>query len=375
MVDVLALASSKKQRTSGHYFVRLGHQGTAVLSNHQFPRSATSRLTALTPRLPAGVPTVATTVPGDEVQDFLKYKAAQDLRNGITDSKTRINMPLSSGQAEDRSLPPTDARRFHLTRDLSLAPRSQLTSGIQKSRLMLRPHLPTFIEKSRSTSREELASHAEPPVDRIIRSVDGANHELDAKRILSKDGTVKKEKTSTFQKPKIAVVKNGQSIHDDPTTWDLTSDRLADELMTLALEMDPDARVAYEAESRSQHDANLPNVYSDAMLLDGPDDFVYETYIRVQEKGIADLADLAQSRNLGYLVIDEEDEDLWEQYLNEEDDDDDEWDEEDADSNAEDNPRNDYPEDEVSSDDEFSRNIYKYRRDHSDDEQYDQDYQ
>lgn len=40
---------------------------------------------------------------------------------------------------------------------------------------------------------------------------------------------------------------------------------------------------------------------------------------------------------------------------------------------AEDNPANDYPEDEVSSDDQFSRNPYKYRQYDSDNE-YDDDY-
>lgn len=42
-------------------------------------------------------------------------------------------------------------------------------------------------------------------------------------------------------------------------------------------------------------------------------------------------------------------------------------------SSAEDNPANDYPEDEVSSDDQFSRNPYKYRQYHSDNE-YDDDF-
>jgi hypothetical protein len=37
---------------------------------------------------------------------------------------------------------------------------------------------------------------------------------------------------------------------------------------------------------------------------------------------------------------------------------------------AEDNPANDYPEDEVSSDDEFDRGAYNYRHYASDDEQY-----
>ena len=39
---------------------------------------------------------------------------------------------------------------------------------------------------------------------------------------------------------------------------------------------------------------------------------------------------------------------------------------------AEDNPSNDYPDEELSSDDEFSRNPYRYHRDHEEDE-YDDD--
>jgi hypothetical protein len=38
---------------------------------------------------------------------------------------------------------------------------------------------------------------------------------------------------------------------------------------------------------------------------------------------------------------------------------------------AEDNPRNDYPEDEVSSEDEYGQSAYKYRHGASDDEEYD----
>jgi hypothetical protein len=38
---------------------------------------------------------------------------------------------------------------------------------------------------------------------------------------------------------------------------------------------------------------------------------------------------------------------------------------------AEDNPRNDYPEDEVSSEDEYGHSAYKYRNGASDDEEYD----
>jgi hypothetical protein len=44
-------------------------------------------------------------------------------------------------------------------------------------------------------------------------------------------------------------------------------------------------------------------------------------------------------------------------------------------SPAEDNPRNDYPEDEVSSEDEYGHGVYKYRNGASDDEEYDLEYE
>jgi hypothetical protein len=40
---------------------------------------------------------------------------------------------------------------------------------------------------------------------------------------------------------------------------------------------------------------------------------------------------------------------------------------------AEDNPSNDYPDEEVSSDDEYGYNPYKYRHTRSDDEAFDED--
>lgn len=354
VVDILALTSNKKQRTSGHYFVRLGHgHGASVPSVKSTP-------TVHPYRSPPGVPTIATTQPGDEVRDFQNYKAAQDSRNGIPETHATANAAVSGSS----QLPP-NARRFHLTRDLSLVHRPQQAGGSRKPASSIRPHLPTFIEKP-----QDAMSYAEPPVDRIISLPDGVNHMLDVQRILSDDGSVKKEKTATFQQVKPSIARTGQSIRDNPATWDLDSDRLADELMNLALEMDPDAMAAFKAETIVNHNAAPPTAQADAMLVDGPDDYVYETYVRVQEKGIHDLGDLTNSNNLGYLVIDEDQEDLWDQYLRDEDDSDDDWDEEDADSNAEDNPRNDYPEDEVSSDDEYDRNIYQYRRDYSDDEQH-----
>lgn len=352
VVDVLALTTNKKQRTSGHYFVRLGREHGQPMSTVSAPSTAT--VEAYRPL--TGMPAVGSTLPGDEIKDFVSYRAAQDLRNGNVQNHTK---PLVTG---DESQPLPHARRFHLTRDLSLMYHPQQGTS-RKVSSHVRPHLPTFVEKF-----QDITPYAEPPIDRIITSLDGANHELDVQKILADDAMIKRETTAPFRQAKPSSAKSGQSIRDDPATWDLTSDRLADELMTLALEMDPVAMAAYRAESILEQNHTPHNTQQDVMLIDAPDDYVYETYVRVQEKGMQSLGVLTQLNNLGYLVIDEDQEELWDQYLRDEDDSDDDWDEEDADSNAEDDPRNDYPEDEVSSDDdEYGGNIYRHRRDYADD--------
>lgn len=40
---------------------------------------------------------------------------------------------------------------------------------------------------------------------------------------------------------------------------------------------------------------------------------------------------------------------------------------------AEDNPRNEYPDDEVSTDDEYGHNVYHHRRNASDNEEFDEE--
>ncbi|KAJ5179899.1 hypothetical protein N7492_003109 [Penicillium capsulatum] len=109
-------------------------------------------------------------------------------------------------------------------------------------------------------------------------------------------------------------------------------------------------------------DASIPNA-AVPTGEDSEDDYVYDVYIR------RPLADMDMLRNplaeheseeqakqvegpksgVGVIVITPDDEDIWENFVE---DDEEEWDSEDADSNAEDNPANDYPDEEGSSDDE-----------------------
>ncbi|KAE8376093.1 hypothetical protein BDV26DRAFT_266380 [Aspergillus bertholletiae] len=123
---------------------------------------------------------------------------------------------------------------------------------------------------------------------------------------------------------------------------------------------------------------------------DSDGEYVYDTYIRrplpnggqltnpltdlelnqdewFRQKGID-----TSRQDIGVIVITPEDEEYWEHFA-EEDDDEDQWDSEDGDSNAENNPANDYPDEELSWDDEEDdpRAVYsKYRRHQSDDEEF-----
>lgn len=338
---------SKKQRTANHVFVR------QTIAFPQSPAVAAPESPSA-PAVPAtsGIPSIRTSQPGDEIKDFQRYRASKALPGGQDEFVSKID--LSQG------------RKFHLTRDLSTKVRPGQTISISRPKSTIRPHLPTFVERNGSTEEQvSIRADIKPPVDRLLRTDSTAQGKDELDQILAKDPNVQRKTIQAFAQPRVAGLKTGRSIRDHPSTWDLDSDELADELNAFALELDPEAKAAFAAEAE-------PAV--DRMQVDSGDDYVFETYIRMQQDSMTGI-ELSSMGQFGVLVIDEEDEDLWDQYLREGDDDDEDWDSEDEDSNAEDNPRNEYPDEEVSSDDEFGRNLYKYRRRCSDDEQFDEDYQ
>ncbi|CAO2651641.1 Nn.00g042110.m01.CDS01 [Neocucurbitaria sp. VM-36] len=105
----------------------------------------------------------------------------------------------------------------------------------------------------------------------------------------------------------------------------------------------------------------------EAMDID-TDEYVYDTYIRETILPDANGQLPPPSGTVGFLVIkDVEDDDWW----NGSDSSDKEFDTDDEDENAEDYYANDYPEDELSEDDEFGRDVYQKKYRHgSDDEEF-----
>ncbi|CAG8901609.1 unnamed protein product [Penicillium egyptiacum] len=100
-----------------------------------------------------------------------------------------------------------------------------------------------------------------------------------------------------------------------------------------------------------------------AVEEDDEGDYVYDVYVRrplseaemlknplAEYESDQQQKDIAKSQpGVGVIVITAEDEEYWEEFVE---DDEEEWDSEDADSNAENNPANDYPDEEASSDDD-----------------------
>ncbi|GFF43710.1 hypothetical protein IFM51744_05572 [Aspergillus udagawae] len=219
-----------------------------------------------------------------------------------------------------------------------------------------------------------------------------------------------------------------KEAHARKSNWEDESERLAREFEQIALELEgstetqpsvqqpvaqttarpiiPRTPLKYQPRTPNKPRATAPREASvpaipdvgtpvEAMVQEEEDsdgEYVYDTYIRKplpegttlltdpltdletgHEKWFQQNGIDTTRQDIGVIVITQEDEEYWEHFA--EDDEDEEWDSEDADSNAENNPANDYPDEDLSWDDEEDdpTAIYHKYRTHgaSDDEQFD----
>ncbi|CAD0110044.1 unnamed protein product [Aureobasidium uvarum] len=168
-------------------------------------------------------------------------------------------------------------------------------------------------------------------------------------------------------------------------------DRLADALHRFALEEEAreEARIKpkvtvipkkpvqrYRERHPEQFAAQAPSTNKteeDVDMMSDDDDYVYDTYIRTKDPVVPANLESEDASNIqvGYIVISEEDQPLWEMYFEDDAESDKEFETDDEDENG--YYAADYPEDEVASDDEYDRGAYGYRHGGSDDEQWESD--
>ncbi|CAK3998790.1 Hypothetical predicted protein [Lecanosticta acicola] len=144
--------------------------------------------------------------------------------------------------------------------------------------------------------------------------------------------------------------------------------------ITSAPKLPPQRSLELHRQRASQVNTQTQHYYMDvATDTDDDTDYVYDTYVLASSSGAgaAQVGEEGALGNVGYLVITEEDQAIWETYL-EDDPSEKDWDSDEEDENAEDWYGADYPDDELASDDEYNRNAYGYRAHAgSDDEEWD----
>ncbi|KAI9737050.1 MAG: hypothetical protein M1834_000640 [Cirrosporium novae-zelandiae] len=390
----------KRRRFTDYGFSRL--QDVNTLTGY------TSSLTNQKPSQKAVSSLMPNEVPQLKIGDNLREERGDQNERSINDVKKNSARPHSSlGSVRDLQLPEiakhvAQARRFHLTH--ARRPSSPISfsqpsfSGVRKRKKGQKQEPAVFIERSPEAKR---------------KSGKGTlSYGLERKR-LSLENEVKKQ-TATASTPRKRPIASATEKMWRAEQWSQNhpsrshpsidaenNDRtlqLAQELQEFALQ-ETRASMSTETSPKSpgqisklkfqpkqpQHRRNSP---SSSVLTQNQDshefspvdddgDYVFDTYIRQPVATLASplpvtgLEQSVISNNIGFLVITEEDEEFLDTFEDEEGDG--IWDSEDEDSNAEDHPFNDYPEDEVNSDDEYGYGAYQYRHAASDDEQFDED--
>jgi hypothetical protein len=229
-----------------------------------------------------GIPKIRTTPKGEEKRDPYAVGRARE------QSPVQTRESTSAGVS-------SEPRRFHLSRTGSMSAAAKGKSNVA-----------TFVERRM------------PAQNGISVAAQGFSSRK------NRDG---QEELRTFKRPTARTRTHhgaaGQATPSTPPSID----------PSIAQEMDQWSQEASQEESRKADRAVTGNTEprSDAMDIDSEADYVYDTYYRhivaegdVPDKGIS----------FGHLVIDEDQEDLWETYLDGNESDDKEFETDDEDSNG-----------------------------------------
>ncbi|TID14664.1 hypothetical protein E2P81_ATG08619 [Venturia nashicola] len=288
-----------------------------------------------------GIPKVRATQPGEEKRDPWALKKVE------TPYKPSSHSPASS----------STPRRFHLSRPATPSFASPANRRARKA------DVATFIERRGAIGQRQGASDAD--------QVDGARilHQGRVTEVAAAERKLKRPKA----KSRTPII--GSRSNEDVRGQNAASEKDSELLSKMAAWAEEAER---SESSDNKVDSRKPKATSvdgndgggDEMEIDNEGDYVYDTYVRHLVAADTELEVVGEGA-VGHLVISEEDQELWDAYVEDEDGSEKEFDTDSEDSNAEDYYGADYPEDEVAEDDEYDRGAYEeYRKYASDDEQW-----
>ncbi|KAI4133349.1 MAG: hypothetical protein LQ338_000249 [Usnochroma carphineum] len=305
-----------------------------------------------------------------------------------------------------------EPRKFHFTRTTtSIRNPSVLHSGIQKTRKKQNHNLATFVERTDSFEKSRYHGRNPPNLgekrpelgsDPLRPSVDLLGSR---KRPLASTAE-RKWREQTWKQPPQSNAREEPAVErTEGRDAGTDSLHLASQLQQFALDVSRAEDEAHGAHakthakvkpkpkppkprpSKAETEATEGTQYDhgDAMDLseiqgDNPENFVFDVYVRQTEHlheepltGMQNTAlNSADPDKVGVLVIADEDQETWELYGAEDQSSDEDWNSEEENENAEGYYGNDYPEDELDSDDEHDRDTYRHWQSAFDDEEFEE---
>lgn len=343
-----------------------------------------------------GVPTVQTTLPGDELRDGINGFGRVDTqlaKNGTLNTQTEtlpaaqhpntLNKPSEAHTSlPARSAQSINPRRFHLTRSTLPSFPQRSTGVITKRRKGFKKDVAVFVENKntpKKSSKGSLGLIDTAARHRQSRSDAGTvvcepNPEPDSQTPQKRPNVNATERqwraeqwsrdhSSEHKASATCLNKTGTSIDTNPSLWDYNSLQLAEQLQELAHQetsthSPPPTPAKHEHSTRLRtrpkvpeqryaerhpEDSILSNTI-DTMDLSSDDEddseYVYDTYIRQPSRPMVADADVYMENGdtesegkVGFLVITGEDEADWQAFA-EDDDSDKDWNSEEEDENG-----------------------------------------
>ena len=268
------------------------------------------------------VPIIRATAPGAEVEDERRRRAQ------LAQASTKSPVPDGAAGQTDLATPASSIppRRYHLTKPSASPAGHKRQPWSPGSRSNVQPDIALFMEKPVNVS-----SHHEDGRNGRY-SLPSNNAPMDNPTVTARK---KRPKVNAAEKSFLAAQKQvqanidgrGSEMPGSPEGDAFVSSSPSKRTQQILIDM------AQEHQSLS-HFGELQQALDDASMdLGNPEDYIYETYIRVPRSALANMGDQSESsRTIGFLVIEEEDQQLWETYADAEEES--EWDEEDEDSNG-----------------------------------------
>lgn len=297
-------------------------------------------------------------------------------------------------------------RRFHLARPPLATVVDAPDDITAKDRTQLISNVPIFVERKRRRAQAGEEEHQEACDAKKLRQTtsDDASGLVKSTPPPRKRHVAGEAEKQWRQKYRVRSETGNEQVneHENHKSHELLErmQRLAEETQdpdrTLSHPVSSSAKIRFKPKApvryKDRHPKD-PRISTDddldAMDINSGDDaeYIVDTYIRVPASNVIP-EDNARSR-IGYIVITDEDQELWETYLEEEEDSDKDWNSEEEDENgktsmgmeglvyshsvAENYYGADYPEDEVDFVDEQDTDPYRYRQGASDEEEYNSD--